>query len=123
MQPWIDEARSSTLSSNPVPMMEPSISKISIDIKCKKCKDFYGTPQQLGFCSVCYQNHLKQQKHRTELARERENTVEVVRQSPKQPGFSKFEDKIKQQGAKKLKNKLKDLLKPNTKGKNKRNVS
>uniref|UniRef100_A0A8D8WJP8 Rab5 GDP/GTP exchange factor n=1 Tax=Cacopsylla melanoneura TaxID=428564 RepID=A0A8D8WJP8_9HEMI len=97
--------------------MESSISKISIDIKCKKCKDFYGTPQQLGFCSVCYQNHLKQQKHRTELARERENAVDVVRQSPKQAGFSKFEDKIKQQGAKKnvLKNKLKDLLKPNTK--------
>ncbi|KAI5719015.1 hypothetical protein M8J76_003794 [Diaphorina citri] len=43
-----------------------------------------------------------------------DSTVDVVRHS----GFSKFEDKIKQQGAKKniLKNKLKDLLKPNAKG-------
>ncbi|KAI5718796.1 hypothetical protein M8J76_000450 [Diaphorina citri] len=93
--------------------MESSTPKISanIDIKCKKCKDFFGTPQQLFFCSVCYQNHLKQQKQRSEHARD--STVDVVRHS----GFSKFEDKIKQQGAKKniLKNKLKDLLKPNAK--------
>ncbi|KAI5718810.1 hypothetical protein M8J76_000584 [Diaphorina citri] len=51
--------------------MESSTPKISanIDIKCKKCKDFFGTPQQLFFCSVCYQNHLKQQKQRSEHAR------------------------------------------------------
>ncbi|XP_054257998.1 rab5 GDP/GTP exchange factor-like isoform X2 [Macrosteles quadrilineatus] len=78
------------------------------DLKCKSGCDYYGNVQWDGYCSKCHREQIQQKKLKSSSLRlERDHGGDKAQKSPI-AGFSKFEEKKRQQTDKK-----KTLLKLN----------
>ncbi|XP_044271052.1 rab5 GDP/GTP exchange factor isoform X1 [Tribolium madens] len=74
---------------------QPSLRINQADLKCKNGCGYYGNADWDGYCSKCYRNHMDQERQR-KGARHSDPTKVVS-------GFSKFEEKKRQQTDKKNK--------------------
>ncbi|XP_028127922.1 rab5 GDP/GTP exchange factor isoform X1 [Diabrotica virgifera virgifera] len=72
---------------------QPSLRIKQADLKCKSGCGFYGNADWNGYCSACYRNHM-------DIERQKKTTDQSRSQVP---GFSKFEEKKRQQTDKKNK--------------------
>ncbi|KRT78427.1 hypothetical protein AMK59_7448 [Oryctes borbonicus] len=72
---------------------QPSLRIKQADLKCKNGCGYYGNPDWGGYCSKCYRSSMEKDRHHRKSDHSR---------SPV-PGFSKFEEKKRQQTDKKSK--------------------
>ncbi|KAJ8917837.1 hypothetical protein NQ315_010749 [Exocentrus adspersus] len=76
---------------------QPSLRIKQADLKCKTGCGFYGNADWDGYCSKCYRNHMEQVRQKKSRQGHSEQSKTQV------PGFSKFEEKKRQQTDKKTK--------------------
>ncbi|XP_018573285.1 rab5 GDP/GTP exchange factor isoform X1 [Anoplophora glabripennis] len=76
---------------------QPSLRINQADLKCKTGCGFFGNADWEGYCSKCYRNHMDQVRQRKSRQGSSEQSKAQV------PGFSKFEEKKRQQTDKKTK--------------------
>lgn len=70
----------------------PSLRINQNDLKCKNGCGFYGTAEWGGYCSICHRNSMHSERQRKAHHSEQSKTSV--------PGFSKFEEKKRQQSDK-----------------------
>ncbi|RZC42681.1 rab5 GDP/GTP exchange factor [Asbolus verrucosus] len=76
---------------------QPSLRINQADLKCKNGCGYYGNADWDGYCSKCYRNHMDQERQRKARQTHSDQAKHQV------SGFSKFEEKKRQQTDKKNK--------------------
>ncbi|CAG9759671.1 unnamed protein product [Ceutorhynchus assimilis] len=84
---------------------QPSLRINQADLKCKTGCGFYGNADWNGYCSKCYRNQMEQERQKRPRHAQSQPPTHHGESSkaPVPPGFSKFEEKKKQQTDKKSK--------------------
>ncbi|XP_030749753.1 rab5 GDP/GTP exchange factor isoform X2 [Sitophilus oryzae] len=81
---------------------QPSLRINQADLKCKAGCGFYGNDDWEGYCSKCYRNQMEmERRQKSKHVQLREHHAESSKSQV--PGFSKFEEKKRQQTDKKNK--------------------
>ncbi|KAJ8960063.1 hypothetical protein NQ318_009505 [Aromia moschata] len=76
---------------------QPSLRIDQSDLMCKKGCGYYGNADWEGYCSKCYRNHMDQERQKKSRQSQADHSKAQV------SGFSKFEEKKRQQTDKKNK--------------------
>ncbi|KAK5644706.1 hypothetical protein RI129_006006 [Pyrocoelia pectoralis] len=77
---------------------QPTLRIKQADLKCKNGCGFFGNAEWDGYCSKCYRDYMQKEREKTSATHGRPE-----QSKPRIPGFSKFEEKKRQQIDKKNK--------------------
>lgn len=79
---------------------QPSLRINQADLKCKNGCGYYGNADWDGYCSKCYRYHMEQERQKKSRQQQQQQSTPGEKSVP---GFSKFEEKKRQQTDKKNK--------------------
>ncbi|XP_066142977.1 rab5 GDP/GTP exchange factor isoform X1 [Euwallacea fornicatus] len=82
---------------------QPSLRINQADLKCKTGCGFFGNADWNGYCSQCYRNQMELERQKKARHSHSHSSSHHHGENTKSPGFSKFEEKKKQQTDKKTK--------------------